>query len=222
MISQWCETHGVSISDPCVDFSTDVSTWENSSSSVTSLSSMNSLQFSGVDFSNLSPSSLENTRDMDVELSQDDYGTLSLSSLGNTCDMDVKLSSELDDSLPWEFQCKFIEDFMVVDSFHDYLIPKLVALFEDESLSRYRIAILTNLCGNEDNKSIIAETKGCVSFVARVLESESCEEQEQALEIFLSLCSQSIQYCRLVMDDGVIDNVVSITMNANDKGTTKV
>ncbi|KAL7611536.1 hypothetical protein Lser_V15G07264 [Lactuca serriola] len=329
MISQWCETHGVTILDPCVDFSTDVSTWENSSSSVTSLSSMYSLQLPVVDFSNLSLSSLENTRDMDVELSQ-----------------------ELDDSLPWKSQCKFVEDLMarlndddrgcrfissenliesivrflkvardindvkaqrigclllqilitkcrsikilsndayeLISEFLDSemieealaiienlsshqnhrseiassrvltqilkildsqiiqfqtpalkilynltsnrnfrsllssdLIPKLVALSEDESLSRYGIAILTNLCGNQDNKSIIAETEGCVSFVARVLESKSCEEQEQALEILLSLCSQSIEYCRLVMDEGVIPDVVSITMNGNDRGKAK-
>ncbi|CAH1428994.1 unnamed protein product [Lactuca virosa] len=307
----------------------DVSTWENSSSSVTSLSSMYSLQLPVVDFSNLSLSSLENTRDMDVELSQ-----------------------ELDDSLPWKSQCKFVDDLMarlndddrgcrfiscenliesivrflkvardindvkaqrigclllqilitkcrsikvlsndayeLISEFLDSemieealaiienlsshqnhrseiassrvltqilkildsqiiqfqtpalkilynltsnrnfrsllssdLIPKLVALSEDESLSKYGIAILTNLCGNQDNKSIIAETEGCVSFVARVLESKSCEEQEQALEILLSLCSQSIEYCRLVMDEGVIPDVVSITINGNDKGKAK-
>lgn len=101
------------------------------------------------------------------------------------------------------------------------LIPKLVTLSEDDSLSRYCVAILTNLCGNQDNKSIIAETNGCIPFIARVLESDSCEEQEQALEILLSLCAQSIEYCRLVMDEGVIPSVVSISINGNDNGKAK-
>lgn len=328
MISKWCEENGLTISDPFVDLSTDASTWENSSSSITSLSSMYSLQLP-VDYSNISLSSLENTRELEVESCQ-----------------------EIDDSLPWEFQCKFVEDlvtrlkdddrackfmscenlvesivrflkvardkddvkaqrigcslllilvtkcrsikclsndayeliselleselmeeslsiieklsshqnhrseiassgalthiFKILDSqiiqiqtpalkilynltssrnfrslLPSDLIPKLVALSEDESLSTYCIAILTNLCVNQDNKSIIAETEGCVSFVARVLESESCDEQEQALEILLSLCSQSIQYCRLVMDEGVIPSVVSISINGNDKGKAK-
>ncbi|KAL4577635.1 hypothetical protein LXL04_013745 [Taraxacum kok-saghyz] len=327
MISEWCETYGVTVSDPCVEFSTD---WENSSSSITSLSSMYSLQLPIADYSNVSFSSLENTRELDVELSQ-----------------------ELDGTLPWEFQCKFVEDLMIrlqdddrackfmqcedlfesiirflkvardtsdgkaqrigcsllsvlatkcrsiktlssdayrlisellgsevkeealaimegLSSHENHrskiassgavthisnildntqtpqfqtpalkilnnltsnrnfrslrsseLIPKLVSLSEIDSLSSYCIAILKNLCGDQDNKSIIAETNGCMAFVANVLESESCEDQEQALEILVSLCSQSIDYCRLVMDEGVIPAIVCISINGNDKGKAK-
>ncbi|XP_024968972.1 U-box domain-containing protein 5-like isoform X1 [Cynara cardunculus var. scolymus] len=336
LITRWCETHRVTLSDPCIQLSTDANAWENSCSSVNSLSSMYSFQLP-VDFSNLSLSSLdsshtaEDTRELDVE----------------------SLSQELDDALPWEFQCKIVEDLMtclkrddracklislgnLVESLVKFLkvaraindvkaqrigcllllllvgesrnvkylsedayvliaeflesevieealaitevlsshqncqseiassgalpyifkildtqireiqtpalkilynltltrnvrslivssdlIPKLVTLCEDDSLSRYCIAILTNLCSNQDDKSIIAETNGCVPFIAKVLESESCEEQDQALEILLSLCSQSIQYCRLVMDEGVIPAVVSISINGNDKGRAK-
>lgn len=336
LISRWCETHGVTLSDPCIQLSTDANTWENSSTSVNSLSSMYNFQLP-VDFSNLSLSSL------DISHTADD-----------TRELDVEsLSEELDDALPWEFQCKIVEDLMtrlkrddracklisfgnLVESLVKFLkvarvikdvkaqrigcllllilvgefrnikylsedaygliaeflesqvieealaiievlsshkncrseiassgalpyifkildtqigeiqtpalkilynltltrnvrslvvssdlIPKLVTLSEDESLSRYCIAILTNLCGNQDDKSIIAETNGCVSFIAKVLESDSCEEQEQALEILLSLCTQSIQYCRLVMDEGVIPAVVSISINGNDIGKAK-
>lgn len=336
LISRWCETHGVTVSDPCIQLLTDANTWENSSSSVNSLSSMYNFQLP-VDYSNVSLSSLDSSHTAD-----------------DTREPDVESSSlELDDSLPWEFQCKIVEDLMtrlknddrackltsfgnLVESLVKFLkvarvindvkaqrigcllllilvgefrcikyltedaygliaeflesevieealavtevlsshpncrseiassgalpyifkildtkireiqtpalkilynltltrnvrslvvssdlIPKLVTLSEDDSLSRYCIAILTNLCGNQDDKSIIAETDGCVSFIAKVLESDSCEEQEQALEIVLSLCSQSIQYCRLVMDEGVIPAVVSISINGNDKGRAK-
>nr|XP_043634937.1 U-box domain-containing protein 5-like [Erigeron canadensis] len=335
LISKWCGTHGIAVSDPSIQVSTDSNTWEHSSSSVTSLSSMYSLQLP-VDYSNLSLGSLDNSRNLE-----------------DTREFDTGLSQELDDALPWEFQCKSVENLMtrlknddracklmlcenlvgslvrflkfsqdlndvkaqrigclllliliskcrgmrylsedayrliagfleseVIEealaiteelSSHEIcrleivssgslsyifkiletqikkiqtpalkiiynltltrnvrslivssdLIPKLVALFEDDSLSSYCIAILTNLCGSQDNKSIIAETNGCIPFIVRMLESESCEEQEQALEILLSLCSQSIQYCHLVMDEGVIPSVVSISINGNDNGKAK-
>ncbi|KAI3808439.1 hypothetical protein L1987_24390 [Smallanthus sonchifolius] len=336
LISKWCKTYGVTVPDPFIQLSNNVNTWENSSSSINSLSSMYSLQLP-VDYSNLSLSSLDNSRVVE-----------------DTREFDVELSQEIDDALPWEFQCKFVQDLMarlkdddvackliscenlvgslmrflkVARDMNDVkaqrigclllqvlvskcrsikylnkdayqliadflesdvkeealaiteelsshqkcrseiassgsltyifkildtqlrqiqtpalkilynltstrivrslivssdLIPKLVTLSEDDdSLSIYCIAILTNLCGNQDNKSIIGETKGCVSFVAKVLESESCKQQEQASEILLSLCSQSIQYCRLVMDEGVIPSLVSISINGNDNGKAK-
>ncbi|KAK9071414.1 hypothetical protein SSX86_009983 [Deinandra increscens subsp. villosa] len=334
LISKWCESFGITVPDPFIQLSHNVNAWENSSSSVNSLSSMYSLQLP-VDYSSLSLSSLDNSQVVESEF-------------------DGELSQEIDEALPWEFQCKFVQDIMTRlkddDQACDFiscenlvgslvrflkvardasdtkaqrtgcllllilvskcrgikylskdayqliaeflesdvieealaiteelsshqncrfeiassgsltylfkilatqsreikkralkilynvtltkivrslivsadLIPKLVTLSEDDdSLSVYCIAILTNLCGTQDNKSIIAETKGCLSFVARVLESESCKEQEQASEILLSICSQSIQYCRLVMDEGVIPSLVSISINGNDKGKAK-
>ncbi|KAI3704548.1 hypothetical protein L1987_74772 [Smallanthus sonchifolius] len=336
LISKWCETYGVTVPDPFIQLSNHVNTWENSTSSVNSLSSMYSLQLP-VDYSNLSLSSLDNSRVVE-----------------DTREFDVDISQEIDDALPWEFQCKFVRDlvarlkdddeackliscenlvgslvrflkvardmndvkaqrigcllfqvlvskcrsvkylnkdayqllaeflesdvkeealaiteelssnqkcrseiassgsltyiFKILDTqprqiqtpalkilynltstrtvrsltVSSDLIPKLVTLSEDDdSLSIYCIAILTNLCGNQDNKSIIAETKGCISFVAKVLESESYKQQEHASEILLSLCSQSIQYCRLVMDEGVIPSLVSISFNGNDNGKAK-
>lgn len=335
LISKWCKTHGVTILDPVVQFSNDANTWENSSSSVNSLSSMYSLQLP-VDYSNLSLSSLENSRVVE-----------------DSREFDVELSQAIDEALPWEFQCKFVEDLMtrlkdddracktiscenlvksvvkflkvacsendvkaqrigcllllilvskcrgieylskeayqLIAEFLDSevieealaiteelsshqncrteiassgslayifkildtqireiqtpalkilknltstrnilsfivssdLIPKLVTLSEDDSLSRYCIAILTNLCENQDNKSIVVETHGCLAFVAKVLDSGSSEEQEQALGILLSLCSQSIPYCRLVMNEGVISSAASISLNGSERGKAK-
>ncbi|KAD5960838.1 hypothetical protein E3N88_12310 [Mikania micrantha] len=333
LISKWCETYGISIPDPFIQLSNNVNTWENSTTSVNSLSSMYSLQLP-VDYSNVSLSSLDNSRVVE-----------------DTREFDVELSQEIDDALPWEFQCKFVQNLMtrlkdddqaceliscenLIGSLVKFLkaardindvkaqrigclfllilvskcsgikylnkdayqliaeflesdireealaiteelsshqncrfeivssgsltylfkildtqireiqtqalkilynltstrnvrslivssdlIPKLVTLSEDDdSLSGHCIAILTNLCGNQDNKSIIAETRGCISFVAKVLESDNRKEQEQASDILLSLCSQSIQYCQLVMDEGVIPSLVSISINGNDKG----
>lgn len=93
LISKWSETHGITVSDPC-QFSADSNTWEHSSSSVNSLSSMYSLQLP-VDYSNLSLSSMDNSQTVE-----------------NTREFDEEIAQELDDSLPWEFQCKFVEDLM--------------------------------------------------------------------------------------------------------------
>ncbi|KAF5798651.1 putative U box domain, armadillo-like helical, Zinc finger, RING/FYVE/PHD-type [Helianthus annuus] len=339
LILKWCDTYGITVPDPFIQLPNHVNTWEHSTTSVNSLSSMYSLQLP-VDYSSVSLSSLDNSRVIEV--------------VENSREFDVELSQEIDDALPWEFQCKFVQDlvtrlkdddqacsfimceslvgslvkflmvardendvkaqrsgcllllilvtkcrsikylskdayqliseflesevteealaiieelsshekcrseiassgsltyiFKILDTqpreiqtralkilfnltstrnvcnliVSSELIPKLVTLSEDDdSVSVYCIAILTKLCGNPDNKSIIAETKGCISLVAKVLESEGCKEQEQASEILLSLCSQSIQYCRLVMDEGVIPSLVSISINGNDKGKAK-
>ena len=84
----------VTIPDPCIQLSADAS-WENSSSSVNSLGSMYNFQLP-VDFSNLSLGSLESSHAA--------YDTL---------ERDVEsLSEELDEALPWEVQCKIVEDLM--------------------------------------------------------------------------------------------------------------
>ncbi|XP_059623642.1 U-box domain-containing protein 5-like isoform X2 [Cornus florida] len=99
-------------------------------------------------------------------------------------------------------------------------IPNLVPLFEDTALARYCITILKNLCHNEDARVSVAETDGCIASIAKILETDSREDQEHAGAVLLSLCSQRDQYCQLVMDEGVIPALVSMTLNGNDKGKT--
>uniref|UniRef100_A0A5B6ZAN0 RING-type E3 ubiquitin transferase n=1 Tax=Davidia involucrata TaxID=16924 RepID=A0A5B6ZAN0_DAVIN len=97
-------------------------------------------------------------------------------------------------------------------------IPKLVPFFEDTALARYCITILENLCDIETARVSVAETDGCIASIAKLLEIDSHENQEHALTVLLSLCSQRVQYCQLVMDEGVIPSLVSISINGNDKG----
>lgn len=97
-------------------------------------------------------------------------------------------------------------------------IRKLVPYFEDSSLEKYCIAILKNLCNHEAVRVSVAETHGCIASIARMLETDSRENQEHAVYVLLSLCSQRDVYCQLVMDEGVIPALVSISVNGNDKG----
>ncbi|XP_019182567.1 PREDICTED: U-box domain-containing protein 5 [Ipomoea nil] len=98
------------------------------------------------------------------------------------------------------------------------LIPRLIPFFNDACLARYSLAILKNLCNNQDARISVAETDGCIASVAKLLDSENLENQEHAVAVLLSLCSQRSQYCDLVMAEGVIPDLVSISLNGNSKG----
>ncbi|KAK4426791.1 U-box domain-containing protein 5, partial [Sesamum alatum] len=106
-----------------------------------------------------------------------------------------------------------------VDSFiiPSMFVPKLVPLFEDSTLARYCITILKNLCDNEDGRMSIAETDGCVASISKLLEKDSHEDQEHAVSVLLSLCSQRLEHCQLVMDEGIIPGLVSVSINGNKK-----
>ncbi|KAL6222401.1 hypothetical protein ACLB2K_005793 [Fragaria x ananassa] len=96
-------------------------------------------------------------------------------------------------------------------------IPKLVPFFQDSALSGNCISILKNLCDSEAARTAIAETDGCIASIVEVLESGSKEHQEHAVDILLSLCSQRIDYCRLVMHEGVVPALVHSSTNGTER-----
>ncbi|XP_015066644.1 U-box domain-containing protein 5-like isoform X2 [Solanum pennellii] len=97
------------------------------------------------------------------------------------------------------------------------LVPKLVPFLEDTALARNCVIILHSLCNKEDARIAIAETDGCIAAVVKLLERESRKDQEHAVDFLLSLCLQRVQYCQLVMDEGVIPELVSVSINGNNK-----
>lgn len=97
-------------------------------------------------------------------------------------------------------------------------IPKLLPFFEDRTLLLYCICMLKNLSDIEVGRVSIAGTYGCIARVAEILDSGSVEEQEHALSVLLSLCSQREDYCQLVMYEGVIPSLVLISTNGSDNG----
>lgn len=98
------------------------------------------------------------------------------------------------------------------------LVPKLVPFLEDLDLSRCCIDILCKLCEHEGARVSVVETDGCVASIVKILECDNCEEQEHAVSILLSLCSQHDQYCKLIMNEGVVPALVSISVNGNERG----
>lgn len=96
------------------------------------------------------------------------------------------------------------------------LVPKLLPFLEDKSLVRDCITILKNFCDTDYGRVSVTETKGCMSCIVEILGSGSDEEKETALAIVLSLCSQRLEYCHLVMDEGIIPYLVNISNMGND------
>lgn len=97
-------------------------------------------------------------------------------------------------------------------------IPILISFVNDPNLALHILVTLKNISDSEEARVYIAETSGCLPSLAELLENGSPEEQESAAAILLSLCCQRLQYCDLVMNEGVIPALVNISINGNDKG----
>lgn len=100
------------------------------------------------------------------------------------------------------------------------LIPRLNCFLRNSSLAKFAIFIMKTLCYLEKAQLSIMETSGCISSIAELLESDTQEDQENAVFILHSVCSQNTQCCHKVMNEGVIPALFNISINGNDKGKT--
>lgn len=78
--------------------------------------------------------------------------------------------------------------------------------------------VIKNLCNTEETRAAIAENTACLSSLVGVLECGSSEEQEHAVDILISLCTQRVEYCQLLMDEGVIPVLVKISVVGSGRG----
>ncbi|KAL4366685.1 hypothetical protein GQ457_05G012850 [Hibiscus cannabinus] len=131
------------------------------------------------------------------------------------------------DSKIAEFQERVIKILHNLSSSHDICsnlaslecVPKFVPFLEDATLARYCIVVLRNLCNNQEARLSITETPGCITSIAMLIETESHEDQEHALAILLTLCSQRVEYCQLVMDEcDIFPALFDVSVNGSDKG----
>ncbi|XP_020229526.1 U-box domain-containing protein 5 [Cajanus cajan] len=95
-------------------------------------------------------------------------------------------------------------------------IPKLLPFFEDRTLLRDCILILKNLSDTKEGRVTFVETKGCIASVVEILDTGNDEEKEPALAIILSLCSQRVEYCQMVMYEGILPSLVNISNKGSD------
>lgn len=96
-------------------------------------------------------------------------------------------------------------------------IPKLAPFFVDHKLAGYCIKIFRNLCDIEEARITVAETNQCIDFIAKILENGSEEEQEDALEVLLSLCHYR-EYGQLFREDHIVQSLFHISLNGNARG----
>lgn len=97
-------------------------------------------------------------------------------------------------------------------------IEKLVPLMTDGRHAEFCIKLLRNLSDVNEAVVLIAEATGCIASIAELLETGTREDQEHGVAILHSLCSQRVEYCLLVMKEGVIPSLVSISVNGNANG----
>lgn len=97
-------------------------------------------------------------------------------------------------------------------------IPKLVFLFCHNTSVGKCLLVMKNLCNTEETRAAIAENTAGLSSLVGVLKCGSSEEQEHTVDILLSLCTQRVEYCQLLMDEGVIPVLVSISVVGSGRG----
>lgn len=100
-------------------------------------------------------------------------------------------------------------------------VSELVGLFGDSELRGKCISILNNLAGTEEGRAVIAGTEGCVLAMAELLDTGTSEEQEQAANILLLLCTNSFEHSQLVLREGVIPSLVHISVDGSPDGRDK-
>ncbi|KAL0739518.1 hypothetical protein Bca4012_015728 [Brassica carinata] len=96
-------------------------------------------------------------------------------------------------------------------------VQKLTSFLQQNVFSTHSIIILRNLCNTEKGRVCITETPGCLASIAELLDSDVPEDQENAISILLQLCVEKIEYCNLVVREGV--DIYSSLLLISNNGT---
>ncbi|KAL4577638.1 hypothetical protein LXL04_013748 [Taraxacum kok-saghyz] len=116
-------------------------------------------------------------------------------SLKNTCELDIELSQELDDTLPWEFQCKFIENLkirlkddhracklMPSENFLESIIRFLKAARNKNDIKPQRMGCLLLLGLVTKCRCIKNSSNAAYELISEFLESDLKEEAPAIIE----------------------------------------
>lgn len=83
------------------------------------------------------------------------------------------------------------------------------------------IAVLINIASSKAGKKEITSTPGLIAGLATVLDTGEPIEQEQAVWCLLILCNGDEKCCQLVLQEGVIPALVSVSVNGTARGKEK-
>ncbi|KAH0916001.1 hypothetical protein HID58_030447 [Brassica napus] len=89
---------------------------------------------------------------------------------------------------------------------------------DDQRWTEKSLAVLLNLVLNEAGKEEMVSVPGLVSNLATILDTGEANEQEQAVSLLLILCKYSEMCSQMVLQEGVIPSLVSISVNGTQRG----
>lgn len=83
------------------------------------------------------------------------------------------------------------------------------------------IAVLVNLAVSHEGREEMMLNPELISTLASILDTGESIEQEQAVSCLLILCNRSEKCCEMVLQEGAIPALVSITVNGTSRGREK-
>ncbi|KAJ0233758.1 U box domain-containing protein [Hirschfeldia incana] len=89
---------------------------------------------------------------------------------------------------------------------------------DDQRWTEKSLAVLLNLVSNEAGKEEMVSVPGLVGNLATILDTGEANEQEQAVSLLLVLCKYSEMCSQMVLQEGVIPSLVSISVNGTQRG----
>ncbi|KAL8111646.1 U-box domain-containing protein 6-like isoform X2 [Apium graveolens] len=104
------------------------------------------------------------------------------------------------------------------------IINALQALIKEDSdraLVENSAAVLINIASSKTAKDDIILAPDLISGLSAILDIGEPIEQEQATACLLSLCSGNDKCCQMVLQEGVIPSLVSISVNGTMRGRRK-
>lgn len=100
-------------------------------------------------------------------------------------------------------------------------LQSLLATCEDHSWTEKSIAVLVNLASSPLGKDEMGSSSELISTLATVLDTGGAAEQEQAVLCLLALCNANDKCIQMVLQEGVIPALVSVSVNGTARGREK-
>ncbi|KAL1828674.1 hypothetical protein DCAR_0207918 [Daucus carota subsp. sativus] len=100
-------------------------------------------------------------------------------------------------------------------------LQALIKDYNDHTWTEKSVALLLNLASSKTARDDIISAPGLISGLSAILDIGEPIEQEQAVACLLNLCSGNDKCCQLVLQEGVIPSLVSISVNGTMRGKQK-
>lgn len=100
-------------------------------------------------------------------------------------------------------------------------LQSLLATCEDHNWAEKSIAVLVNLASSPMGKDEMGSNSELISTLATVLDNGEPADQEQAVLCLLVLCNGNDRCIQMVLQEGVIPALVSVSVNGTARGREK-